>query len=83
MEFYLVPKPTEEKVSKFKKKQKNQIKKKNFYFKDTSWKEEVDEFADIIINNKSVIIGNLKDALDVMLMIKKFTLMINLRLLNN
>ncbi len=61
-----------ESIQILKKNKKNQIKKKNFYFKkDTSWKEEVDEFADIIINNKSVIIGNLKDALDVMLMIKK------------
>ena len=61
-----------ESIQILKKDKKNQIKKKNFYFKkDTSWKEEVDEFADIIINNKSVIIGNLKDALDVMLMIKK------------
>ena len=61
-----------ESIQILKKDKKNQIKKKNFYFKkDTSWKEEVDEFADIVINNKSVIIGNLKDALDVMLMIKK------------
>ena len=43
--------------------------KKFFFKKDKSWQEEVDEFADIVKNNKDVKIGNLKDALSVMKMI--------------
>ena len=46
-------------------------KKKYFFKKDKSWQEEVDEFADIVKNNKDVKIGNLKDALCVMKMINK------------
>ena len=42
---------------------------KFFFKKDKSWQEEVDEFADIVKNNKDVKIGNLKDALSVMKMI--------------
>tara|TARA_A100001015_G_C15005730_1_gene720570 strand:- start:146 stop:1162 length:1017 start_codon:yes stop_codon:yes gene_type:complete len=35
------------------------LKKKIFYFKkDNSWKKEVDEFADIIIKNKKILLGN-------------------------
>ena len=46
------------------------IERKKFFFKkDKSWQEEVDEFADIVKNNKDVKIGNLKDALSVMKMI--------------
>ena len=52
----------------------NQSKKKfnklrHYFNKDNSWKSEVDEFADIITNNKKVEIGNIADALDVMKMI--------------
>ena len=46
------------------------INRKKFFFKkDKSWQEEVDEFADIVKNNKDVKIGNLNDALSVMKMI--------------
>tara|TARA_B100002051_G_C16708863_1_gene625474 strand:+ start:896 stop:1882 length:987 start_codon:yes stop_codon:yes gene_type:complete len=47
----------------------NSSKKKYFFIKDNSWKNEVDEFANIITNNCKVEIGNIKDALDVMKMI--------------
>ena len=52
----------------------NQSKKKfnklrHYFNKDNSWKSEVDEFVDIITNNKKVEIGNIADALDVMKMI--------------
>lgn len=48
------------------------FKKMNFFYKkDNSWKEEVDEFANIVKNNSSVKIGNLTDALNVMKMIDK------------
>jgi len=36
------------------------------YLEDLSWKREVDEFADLIVNNKPVINGNSQDALKVM-----------------
>ncbi len=51
----------------------NKIKKtKKFFFsKDNSWKNEVDEFADIILNNKAVKTGNSKQALEVMNMVYK------------
>ena len=42
-----------------------------FYKKDNSWKEEVDEFANIVKNNSSVKTGNLTDTLNVMKMIDK------------
>ena len=41
------------------------------YLQDNSWKEEVDEFAECIINNNPVINGTSKDALAVMEMIFK------------
>ena len=45
--------------------------KKYFFKKDKSWQEEVDEFADIVKNNKNVKIGNFTDALHVMKMINE------------
>ena len=43
---------------------------KIFLFKkDTSWKEEVDEFAKIILNKLSVKTGNIDEALEVMKMV--------------
>ena len=39
------------------------------YLEDNSWKEEVNEFADIIINDKPVVNGNSYDALKVMEMV--------------
>ncbi len=45
--------------------------KKYFFKKDKSWEEEVDEFADIVKNNKNVKIGNFTDALHVMKMINE------------
>jgi predicted dehydrogenase len=38
----------------------------NSYLDDNSWQSEIDEFADIIINNKPVVNGNSHDALNVM-----------------
>jgi predicted dehydrogenase len=38
----------------------------NSYLDDNSWQCEIDEFADIIINNKMVINGNSRDVLKVM-----------------
>ena len=42
------------------------VKEKIFYRKDNSWKEEVDEFANIIKNDKEVLIGSMNDAVSVM-----------------
>ena len=39
------------------------------YLNDTSWNDEISEFADLIINNKPVEQGNSYDALKVMEMI--------------
>jgi predicted dehydrogenase len=51
---------------------KTKIKKKIIYFRnDNSWKEEIDEFADIIIKNLAVKNGTSKEALEVMSMIDK------------
>jgi len=41
------------------------------YLEDTSWKEEVDEFANIIIKDEQVLNGNSTDALKVMEMVYK------------
>ena len=46
-------------------------KTKYTFTKDNSWKEEVDEFANIISNNLKVEIGNIRDAIDVMKMINR------------
>jgi len=50
---------------------KNKIRKKIFYSKDNSWKQEIDEFAEIILKNLKVKTGNSKQALDVMNMVYK------------
>ena len=43
-----------------------------FYFaKDTSWADEIDEFAEVIMKNKKVMYGNIYDSLAVMMMIDK------------
>tara|TARA_Y100001958_G_C21233599_1_gene559664 strand:+ start:222 stop:1268 length:1047 start_codon:yes stop_codon:yes gene_type:complete len=48
------------------------VKKKIFVFKkDNSWKEEIEEFAEIIKKDKKVLTGNSFDALQVMKMIYK------------
>ena len=47
-------------------------KTKKFYFaKDTSWADEIDEFAEVIMKNKKVMYGNIYDSLAVMMMIDK------------
>jgi predicted dehydrogenase len=44
--------------------------KKTFrYYKDNSWKQEISEFTQIILNNKKVINGNSRQALEVMKMV--------------
>lgn len=50
---------------------KNKIRKKIFYSKDNSWKQEIDEFAEIILKNLKVKTGNSEQALDVMNMVYK------------
>jgi predicted dehydrogenase len=48
------------------------VKKKIYqFYKDFSWKLEIDEFAKIIINNSKVKTGSYQDALNVMKMIDK------------
>ena len=60
-----------EKIQILEKSGKN-LKRINFFYKkDNSWKEEVDEFVNIVKNNYSVKIGNLTDALKVMKLIDK------------
>ncbi len=45
--------------------------KKTFrYFRDNSWKEEISEFADIILNDKKILNGNSTQALEVMKMVQ-------------
>ena len=47
-------------------------KTKKFYFaKDTSWSDEIAEFAEVIMKNKKVMYGNIYDSLAVMMMIDK------------
>jgi len=61
-----------ERLEILKKNNQNQYIKKKYYFKkDKSWKEEVDEFADIVKDDRSVNTGNYTDALDVMYMISQ------------
>jgi len=43
----------------------------NSYLEDNSWRQEIDEFADIIVNSKEVINGNSTDALEVMKLVCK------------
>ena len=48
---------------------------KNFYFKtDNSWKDEIEEFAKIIMNNSKVRTGNIKDAISSMKLVEKIYL---------
>ena len=47
-------------------------KTKKFYFnKDTSWSDEIDEFAEVINKKRQVKYGNIYDSLAVMTMIDK------------
>ena len=48
---------------------RNYKQEKYTFSKDNSWKEEIDEFANLVKNKSPVKIGNLKDALKVMKMI--------------
>ncbi len=50
---------------------KNQKKRIFQFYKDSSWKEEIDEFAKIINKNMKVETGSYQDALNVMRMIDK------------
>ena len=50
---------------------KNQRKRIFQFYKDSSWKEEIDEFAKIINKNMKVKTGSYQDALNVMRMIDK------------
>ena len=53
-------------------KKNEKFQKKIFrYYKDNSWKEEIAEFTDIILNNKKVVNGNSYQALEVMKMVQK------------
>ena len=46
--------------------------KNQYYFnKDNSWKEEIDEFANNILKNRTIKTGNVYDALKVMSMVEK------------
>ncbi len=44
----------------------SQSREETIYLDDTSWKDEIDNFADSILNNKKIIVGSSKDALEVM-----------------
>tara|TARA_Y100000591_G_C21796413_1_gene679577 strand:+ start:306 stop:1319 length:1014 start_codon:yes stop_codon:yes gene_type:complete len=45
---------------------------KNYYFKnDFSWRDEIEEFSNVIINNSSVKTGNIKDAILSMRLVEK------------
>ena len=64
-----------EKLKIIKRNQTSRIKDTNIitknYKHDKSWKREIDEFCDIILNDKKVVIGSSKDALQVMELIYK------------
>ena len=47
------------------------IKNQYYFSKDNSWKEEIDEFADIILRKLPIKTGNIYDALKVMDMVEK------------
>ena len=49
----------------------SRIKKQYFFNKDNSWKEEIDEFANIILKKLPIKTGNIYDALMVMHMVEK------------
>ena len=52
-------------------KKKEKFYKKTFrYYKDNSWKEEIAEFTNIILENKKVLNGNSSQALEVMKMVQ-------------
>ena len=58
-------------IPRFPKLNKDSKNRRKFTFKkDKSWKEEIDEFANLIIKNLPVKTGNIKDALKVMSMVK-------------
>ena len=58
-------------IPRLPKSSKGSRKNKKFIFKkDLSWKEEIDEFANIILKKLSVKTGNISDALKVMEMVK-------------
>ena len=61
------------KVIKRSKEQSNGSQSENTltFLEDNSWKEEIDEFADCIINNKQIVNGTVEDALKVMQMVFK------------
>ena len=58
-----------EKLILLNKKNEKYFKKTFRFYKDDSWKQEIAEFTDIIINNKKVLNGNSLQALEVMKMI--------------
>ncbi len=61
-----------ERIEILEKYKKNKYIKKRYYFKkDKSWKEEVDEFADIVKHDYTVKVGNYFDAINVMYMINQ------------
>ena len=47
------------------------IKSQYYFNKDNSWKEEIDEFANIILKKLPIKTGNVYDALNVMVMVEK------------
>ena len=58
-------------IAKKKSSKGSKIIKKFFFNKDNSWKNEIEEFSNIIQKNKKVITGNIKDAIKVMAMVEK------------
>ena len=50
------------------------IKNQYYFSKDNSWKDEVDEFANIILKRLPIKTGNIYDALKVMDMVEKIYL---------
>ena len=58
-----------EKLILLNKKNEKYFKKTFRFYKDNSWRQEIAEFTDIIINNKKVLNGNSLQALEVMKMI--------------
>ena len=49
----------------------SRTKKQYFFNKDNSWKEEIDEFANIVLKKLPIKTGNIYDAFMVMKMVEK------------
>ena len=55
----------------FKTKKNDFVRSKYFFKVDNSWRDEINEFADIIINDNKILVGNSKNGLEVMNLLER------------